>query len=94
MNYHEVNSKIKEIIVQVADEQDISIETVEDHHAIVDDLGFSSLDVATLAAYFEEEFECDPFTMGIASVTDVRTVKDVSRAYEKAIKLKAVGDSP
>jgi len=91
MNYHEVNKKIKEIINQVAEEQEIEIGDIEDHHAIVDDLGFSSLDVATLAAYFEEIFGVDPFSMGIASVTSIRTVRDVSRVYEKAMKLKSVG---
>ena len=86
-SYHEINQKIKEIIKQVAEEQDIQIATVEDHHAIVDDLGFSSLDVATLAAYFEDEFHVDPFKMGVASVTSIRTVKEISKAYEKALKL-------
>lgn len=91
MTYHEVKDKIKEIIRQVADEQDIKVETINDSDAIVDDLGFSSLDVATLAAYFEEAFGVDPFSMGIASVTDVRTVDEVSKIYEKAIKLKLLG---
>ncbi len=87
LTYHQINERIKEIIKQVADEQDIEIGPVEDHHAIVDDLGFSSLDVATLAASFEEAFHVDPFSMGVASVTDIRTVKEVCKAYEKALKL-------
>lgn len=88
LTYQEINSKIKEIIKTVAEEQDIEIGPIEDHHAIVDDLGFSSLDVATLAAYFEDAFQVDPFKMGVASVTTIRTVKEVSKAYEKALKLK------
>lgn len=90
MNSSEVKEKIKEIIRQVADEQDIKIESIKDQDAIVDDLGFSSLDVATLAASFEETFGVDPFSTGIASITDVRTVEEVSKVYEKAIKLKTL----
>lgn len=88
LTYHEINAKIKEILKMVAEDQDIVIGQIEDHHAIVDDLGFSSLDVAVLAAHFEEAFKVDPFTMGVASVTSIRTVKEVSKAYEKALKLK------
>lgn len=93
MSYHEVKDKIKEIIQRVADEQDIQINEIHDHDAIVDDLGFSSLDVATLAANFEEDFGVDPFSMGIASITEVRTVEEVSKVYEKAIKLKQFSDN-
>jgi acyl carrier protein len=87
MIYETVNKKIKDIIYQVAEEQGIVLENVDDDHAIVDDLGFSSLDVATLAAYFEEAFNVDPFSAGIASVSGIRTVRDITNVYEKAIKL-------
>jgi len=56
MNYYEILDEIKKIILQVAEEQDVQISGVKESDAIVDDLGFSSLDVATLTAYFEEAF--------------------------------------
>jgi acyl carrier protein len=87
VSYETVNKKVKEIIYQVAEEQGIVLDGIEDEQAIVDDLGFASLDVATLAALFEEAFQVDPFSTGIASVTTIRTVRDVTTVYEKAIKL-------
>lgn len=86
--YTEIKESVKKIITQVADQQDIPIPELQDHHAVVDDLHFSSLDVATLTALFEREFHVNPFMMGIAAITEIRTIHEIASVYEKAIRVK------
>jgi acyl carrier protein len=81
MSVETIKEKVKEIILQVADQQGLDINTIEDHQEVVADLGFSSLDVATLTALFEKEFGVNPFLMGIAAVTEVRTINDIGQVY-------------
>jgi acyl carrier protein len=46
-------------------------------------LGLSSLDLAFLVAELEAEFRVDPFAK-LVSITSVRSVKDLVRAYQQA----------
>lgn len=56
---------------------------IEDTSKIVQDLGFTSLDVAELVAVLEMELEVDPFSNGV-SLMDVRTYGDFCTVYENA----------
>lgn len=92
MNNQAIDDAVKAAIRQVADEQSIPLERVEDHHAIVDDLGFKSLDISTLVVLLEQNLGVDPFSSFRASLTDIRTVADLVSIYERC--LSAVADEP
>jgi len=76
---------VKALILQVAKDQSIPIDKVENHHSIVEDLNFSSLDVATLASLLETTFEVDPFSRNMAVITEIRTVNDICKLYERCL---------
>jgi acyl carrier protein len=86
MRRSEVDRIVREVITQVANEQDVEIPPLEEHLAVVDDLGFSSLDVATLTSLLEDRFGVDPFRENLAVITEVRTVADVIDLYERCAK--------
>lgn len=82
----EIKEKVERCIFQVAQEQNIKLPTsLEDHHTIVEHLGFKSLDVATLTAFLEIEFHVDPFSTGMAAVTEIRTVGDICKLYARCL---------
>lgn len=81
----DIGGAVKAAIRQVAEEQSIPVATIEDHHAIVDDLGFKSLDISTLVVLLEQNLGVDPFSSFKASLTDIRTVADVVSIYERCL---------
>lgn len=88
MNNIDIKVTVKNIIRQIANEQSIPIQDIADEHAIVDDLGFCSLDIATLVALLETEFDVDPFINGLTAVTEIRTVNDICEIYTRFLKDK------
>ncbi|PII40828.1 acyl carrier protein [Bacillus velezensis] len=69
-----------------ADEElDISYRAVEagDDVRVIEDLGFSSLDIAQLVAQMEMETGVDPFSQGetISSITTVGSICDIYQKY-------------
>ena len=73
-----VYNTIKNIcIVEKKNEQEI-----EDKTRIIDDLNFTSLDIAQLVATMEVETSIDPFANG-ASLSDIQTVGDFYNLYSK-----------
>ena len=49
---------------------------------LVEDLGFSSLNMARIIAILEGQFGTDPFSKSVA-ITSVRTVGDLAQAYRQ-----------
>jgi acyl carrier protein len=85
MKYEEICQVVKDTIMQISEEQGLGISEVQDHQSLVEELGLASLDVATLVAHLETTLEVDPFRMNIAVITELRTVEDMAKAYEKAL---------
>lgn len=85
MKYEEICQIVKDNIMQISEEQGLEISEVQDNQSLVEELGFASLDVATLVALLESAFEVDPFRMNIAVITEIRTVEDIAKAYEKGL---------
>lgn len=83
-----VETVLKRTIADMAEQQGLNLKTIEDHDAIVADLGFSSMDVATLTALLEKELGVNPFFMGICALSDIRTIREIINVYEHAIKIK------
>lgn len=93
MEREHIEARVKSIILDLAYQQGYSVETVQDDNSVVDDLGFSSLDVATLTAMFETEFGVNPFRENLAALTEIRTVRDVCDLYDQSINGTAKGVS-
>lgn len=81
----EVKSVIENVIRAIAQERNLTLPAFGDSSEIVDELGFSSLTVAALIASLEEELGVDPFQQDDVMITDIRTVGDLRRAYERCL---------
>jgi len=80
----EIKNLIEKVIRRVAEERNLKLPELADSTEIVDELGFTSLQVATLIANLEEEFGADPFQDETVMIADVRTIKDLGDIYAKA----------
>ena len=83
--YKKINQTVKDLIMQINEEEGLGISEVQDHQSLVEDLGLASLDVARLVAQLEATFDVDPFRMNIAVITEIRTVEDLAKVYEKGL---------
>jgi len=81
MNGDDVRDLIGKVIRRIAEERNLRLGEFRDGTEIVDELGFSSLMVATLIANLEEEFGIDPFQDENVMITDIRTIKDLCDVY-------------
>jgi len=86
---NDVKNLIENVIRRIADERSLQLPELADSTEIVDELGFSSLQVATLIANLEEEFGVDPFQDENVMISDVRTLKDLGDIYAKALEGQA-----
>ena len=80
----EIKNLIERVIRKVAEERNLKLPELADSTEIVDELGFSSMQVAILIANLEEEFGVDPFQDETVMIADVRTIKDLGDIYAKA----------
>lgn len=78
-----LRAQVFETILEVAEEEDLQVDEVKDTDALVDDLGFGSLEIAQVIANLEHELGVDPFEE--TPITEIRTAGDLVRAYEKVI---------
>lgn len=90
MNTNDITIEIERVIKEVAELQKIQLPTLTAKLEIVDDLGFTSLAVATLIASLEEVFGVDPFQDEDVMITDVRTIGDLTRIYIKCLEKSSV----
>ena len=78
-------SEVKEVVVkylkELSEENGKTLTEVEDNQSIMDDLGLTSLQFATLISFLETDLNKDPFEDGSISVTDIRTVGELCEAY-------------
>lgn len=81
----QIETSVNECILQVAREQELQISELNSQKSVVNDLGFTSLDVATLTALLENTFKVDPFGLGLASITEIRTLQDMYNLYHRCI---------
>ena len=93
-DYETIRTEVVERMKSIADEQGIECGSIEDQRAIVDDLGFSSLDVAVLVSHLEKTFGVDPFATNNSAATEIRTVEDVCMLYERTLSDADTGVSP
>ena len=74
---------VEQVIMKGMDEllQEKSIvKKIDPNWALVDELGFTSMDISRLIARFDIELNLEPFAEQY-SITDIRTVADLINAY-------------
>jgi acyl carrier protein len=84
-----IKNTIVKVIRRVAEERHLQLPELADGTELVDELGFSSLQVATLIANLEEELGVDPFQDEDVMIADVRTIKDLGDIYSRALQSSA-----
>lgn len=62
---------------------------INDEASLINDLGFTSLDLAQLIAELENYFEVDPFSEG-ALISDIQKVEDLYKIYQQSLTSKTV----
>ncbi len=93
MVWADIEKSVHSCIHQVAADQGISVGELTPSKRVVDDLGFSSLDVATLTALLESAFKVDPFSTGQATITEIRTLQDICDLYNRCVNgIETIGN--
>ncbi len=82
----DIRTVVERVIRTIADERDLHLPEITDRTELVDELGFSSLMVATLVASLEEELGVDPFQDENVMITDIRTFKDLCTVYASCLE--------
>ena len=83
-----IKEEVIRIVAMIAQEQNIHYDSIYLHSALVDELGFSSLEVATLTVHLENSFKVDPFAQKMAAITDMRTIQDFCLLYDSCLNKK------
>ena len=82
----DVRDVIEKLLRTIAEERGLDLPALAPRTEIVDELGFSSLMVATLIAHLEEELGVDPFQDEDVSITSIRTVQDLADVYAASLE--------
>ncbi|UXY16148.1 phosphopantetheine-binding protein [Chitiniphilus purpureus] len=82
----QIKEVIENVIRSVATERDLPLPALTGATEIVDELGFSSLLVATLIANLEEALGVDPFQDEDVMITDIRTIQDLCDVYAQSLR--------
>jgi len=86
MHSNEIEKTIIKYIKELSEESGRSLAEVKKDQSIIEELGLTSLQIATLVSFLETEFGVDPFSTGSIGIMDVNTVEDLCQVYETCIK--------
>jgi len=86
----EVKNGIENAIKQILDQKSYKVPEIKDELRIIEDLGFSSLDIAQLIAYLEMELGIDPFSEG-ALISSINTVGSLCKVYQSCVDDNNIG---
>lgn len=75
---------IESAIKQILDQKSYKVPDIKDELRIIEDLGFSSLDIAQLIAHLEMELGIDPFSEG-ALISSINTVGSMCNVYQSCV---------
>jgi len=80
----QVKKVINNAIQQIQEQKSYPVANLRDDLRIIDDLGFSSLDIAQLIAYLEMELNVDPYANG-ALISSINTVESLYKLYQSCL---------
>lgn len=82
---NDTKSVIAQVVREVARQNKLQLPPLRDDMEIVDELGFTSLAVASVIANLEEILLVDPFQDEGVMITDIRTLRDLYTAYDNCL---------
>lgn len=82
-----VKEKINSVLRDIQLRNSYKSKELNDECKIVQDLGFSSLDIAELIALLEMELGVDPFSEGV-SIMDVHKIGELHQVYQASFEQK------
>lgn len=82
---NDTKSAIMQVIKEVARQNKLQLPPLREDMEIVDELGFTSLAVASVIANLEEILIVDPFQDEGVMITDIRTIGDLCTVYENCL---------
>ena len=88
MEIGSIRATIKKTLSRIAAEQGKTVAEIEGHMALVDELGFSSLDLAAVTASLDTELGVDPFFDDPSAITELITVDDLCRIYARSLSAR------
>jgi len=83
---NEIKVKIDKVIKEIQQRNEYPLKALDADTKVVNELGFTSLDVAELVAVLEMELGVDPFSAGV-SIMSVQTIGDLHRVYEEQLEV-------
>ena len=83
----QINKVIENTIKQIQEQNSYKIPEMRSELKLIDDLGFSSLDIAQLIAHLEMELNVDPFSEG-ALISGINTVGNLCKIYNDCLEGK------
>lgn len=85
----QIQTTINNVITEILAQNGRGDRVLRDTDSFSKDLGFTSLDVAQLIATLEMELGVDPFSLGVAVISEVNTVARLHAVYEDALSTAA-----
>ncbi len=82
------DAAVHEVLQELLAEEKSETVDLNNDDRLVEDLGFSSLNMARIIAILEDRFTADPFSKAVA-ITSIRTVGDLADAYRQTIESEA-----
>ncbi len=78
----DVEEVVIDLVKKIAQEESLSLDNITEATALVDDIGFQSLQLARLVATLEMDHGLDFTSSSDVSITDIRTIGDLCDACE------------
>lgn len=82
------DAAVHQVLTDLMEEERSETNELNKDDRLVEDLGFSSLNMARIIAILEDQFGTDPFSKSVA-ITSIRTVGDLAGAYRQTLEAEA-----
>jgi acyl carrier protein len=79
------DAEVHQVLKDLMEEEKSETRELKNDDRLVEDLGFSSLNMARIIAILEDQFGTDPFSKSVA-ITSIRTVGDLAGAYRQTLE--------
>ncbi len=83
-----IDELIASVVHSIQEQHGLAPGELTPQTSLIQDLGFSSLDIAQMVAMMESQTGIDPFAAG-ATLDQISTVESLTKLYSKATRLEA-----
>lgn len=88
----DVSAAVTEAVAAVMRQRGLDAAAIEPDAKLADTLGLKSMDLAQIVLDLEDTLEADPFAT--IPITSIRTIGDLTRAYETTLSGAAAASGP